>query len=202
MAALSWIADVAGMGLRKRPEPQIAPRPARELRVVLTPAQKAMRIRDRYIAVRFPGFPRNGRDLADVPAVLKAAAIYFNDGRHALAKELLAIASESHDGAEALWLARLELAFLMRDTEGFRESARRFRARHPASDAWPTLVALGWELGILHACRPEMPGSPLATDSRVDLPGWLPHPDARAAQFRVCMMSLPAPAPASVTEAA
>lgn len=101
------------------------------------------RIRDRYIAARFPGIARQGSDLADVGAVIKAARLHFEEEQVGLALELLELAAQEAPHEEALWLARLEILFLARDRHAFVAAARTFRAAHPTSTEWPEVERLG-----------------------------------------------------------
>ena len=101
------------------------------------------RIRDRYIAARFPGIARQGSDLADAGAVIKAARLHFEEDQVGLALELLELAAQEAPHEEALWLARLEILFLARDRHAFVAAARTFRAAHPTSTEWPEVERLG-----------------------------------------------------------
>jgi hypothetical protein len=122
---------------------------AREDARTLEPRRR--KLRDRYIAARFPGIARSGADLADSAAVVESARLLFEDGRVALALELLLLAAEeSRDAAPAL--ARLEILFLQRDAAGFVAGARAFRAEHQGHEAWEEVTRLG---------RAIAPGDPL-----------------------------------------
>ncbi len=104
---------------------------------------RCRRIRDRYIGARFPGVARSAADLESPDRVVKAARLYFEDGQVDTALELLDIAIEQDSRAEALWLAQLEIVFLGRNPARFVETARAFRALHPASEAWTEVARLG-----------------------------------------------------------
>jgi hypothetical protein len=155
----------------------------------ISPALRAMQARDRYIHARFPGFPRSARDLADVPAVLKAAAIYFDDGLVELARELLWMASESHGGAEALWLARLELAFLARDCEDYATCEGQFLERYPFTQHFGAVRQLGDDLANEAQCWTPPKG-------------WLRHSNPSAACLRACLLSAPVIAHPAMQKAA
>jgi hypothetical protein len=101
------------------------------------------KLRDRYIAARYPGVAHCGADLAHSATVVEAARHLFEDSRPRLALELLQLAMEEspHDAAPAL--AHLEFHFLMRDCAGFTEAARLFRAAHPKHEAWDEICRLG-----------------------------------------------------------
>lgn len=106
-----------------------------------TPARR--RVRDRYIAARFPGLARCSADLANAPAVVNAARMHFEDGEPSLALELLDLAVEEAPQQSALWLARLEILFLLRDRDAFVAAARAFREVHRFSEAWEEVERLG-----------------------------------------------------------
>ena len=104
---------------------------------------RCRRIRDRYIGARFPGVARSAADLENPDRVVKSARLYFEDGQADMALELLDVAIEQDSRAEPLWLAQLEILFLIRDSQRFIETARAFRAMHPASEAWDEITRLG-----------------------------------------------------------
>jgi hypothetical protein len=104
---------------------------------------RCRRIRDRYIGARFAGVARGVADLENADRVVKAARLYFEDGQSETALELLDMAIEQNSRAEALWLAQLEILFLIRDSQRFAEAARAFHALHPASEAWDEVARLG-----------------------------------------------------------
>lgn len=104
---------------------------------------RCRRIRDRYIGARFPGVARSAADLEKPDRVVKSARLYFEDGQTETALELLDVAIEQDSRAEALWLAQLEILFLSRNCVRFVETARAFRAMHPASEAWEEIARLG-----------------------------------------------------------
>lgn len=102
------------------------------------------KIRDRYIAARFPGIAKCGADLADEEALIRSARLMFEDDRAADAVELLELALEEYPQRTAAWLARLEILYLTRDALGFAEAASAFRQRHGAqSEAWQEICRLG-----------------------------------------------------------
>jgi len=104
---------------------------------------RCRRIRDRYIGARFPGVARSAADLENAGRVVKSARLYFEDGQADTALELLDVAIEQDSRAEPLWLAQLEILFLIRNSQRFVEAARAFRALHPASEAWQEVTRLG-----------------------------------------------------------
>ena len=136
------------------------------------------KMRDRYIAARFPGVAHSGADLADSGTVIEAARHWFEDARPALAFELLQLAIEEAPQDPAPALARIELRFLMRDAAGFVQAARAFRAAHPKHEAWEEVCRLG------RAIAPQDPlfGTPGAARAHEHygpwphLPNWIQAP--------------------------
>jgi hypothetical protein len=117
------------------------------------------RIRDRYLAVRFPGAPHTDEELRDSTAVIKAARLYFEDGDVARACELLEFACEANAADEMPWLAHLEILFLKRKGHEFAELAHRFHQHFPASGRWPEILRLGLRLApqnrLFHGAHPR-----------------------------------------------
>ena len=102
------------------------------------------KIRDRYIAARFPGIAKCGADLADEQAIVRAARLMFEDDRAGDAVELLELALEEYPQRTASWLARLEILYLTHDALGFTEAASAFRQRHGAQpETWAEICRLG-----------------------------------------------------------
>ena len=104
---------------------------------------RCRKIRERYVAARFPGVTRTLADLQLSDRVVKAARLYFEDEQPELAIELLEIAAQEAPHESPIWLARLEILFLMRDGERFVDAARAFRYAHAAHEAWPEVERLG-----------------------------------------------------------
>jgi hypothetical protein len=117
------------------------------------------RIRDRYLAVRFPGAPHTDEDLRDSAGVIKSARLYFEDGDIDRACELLEFAGEVNHADESPWLAHLEILFLKRRGHAFAELAHRFHVRFPASGRWPEILRLGLRLApqnrLFHGAHPR-----------------------------------------------
>lgn len=117
------------------------------------------RIRDRYLAVRFPGAPHTDEDLQDSAGVIKSARLYFEDGDVDRACELLEFAGEVNRTDESPWLAHLEILFLKRRGHAFAELAHRFHVRFPASGRWPEILRLGLRLApqnrLFHGAHPR-----------------------------------------------
>jgi hypothetical protein len=102
------------------------------------------KIRDRYIAARFPGIAKSAADLTDEEEVIRAARLLFEDERADDAIELLELAIEERPASTGAWLARLEILYLVRDAGAFAESARAFRARHGGdTQSWNEICRLG-----------------------------------------------------------
>ena len=104
---------------------------------------RCRKIRDRYISARFPTVARSAADLDQGERMIKAARLYFEEDRAEAALELLELSIEQNPCAEAVWLAELEIAFLVRDAQRFVECARAFRVAHPGCSAWPEVTRLG-----------------------------------------------------------
>ena len=136
------------------------------------------KMRDRYIAARFPGVAHSGADLADSATVIEAARQWFEDARPALAFELLQLAIEESPQDPAPALARIELRFLLRDAAGFVEAARAFRAAHPKHEAWEEVCRLGRAIAPKEALF-GIPGAARAHEHYgpwPHLPNWIQAP--------------------------
>jgi hypothetical protein len=153
------------------------------------------KIRDRYIAVRFEGVARSGADLEDAPRVIKASRLAFEEGHPERALELLELAIEQKPFEISLWLAELEMSFLLRDAGRFVDSARAFRAAHPAAGQWAEIERLG------RALAPDEPLFGARQGPRAHehygpwphLPNWIQAPwdltaEVSAADFRRAML--------------
>jgi len=101
------------------------------------------KIRDRYIAARFPCTARSSIDLENVEHMIKAARLFFEEDQPDRAMELLTLAIEQCPRSEALRLAQIEIAFLMRDAEAFAVLGLEFRRTHPESKDWDVIARLG-----------------------------------------------------------
>jgi len=139
---------------------------------------KRRKIRDRYIGIRFAGVAHSAEDLEDTPRVIKAARLAFEEGLVDTALELLELAIEQSGREPALWLAELEILFLMRDAPQFVASARAFRHAFPKSAEWPEVSRLG------RALAPDEPLFGARQGERrherygpwPDLPNWIRAP--------------------------
>jgi hypothetical protein len=100
-------------------------------------------VRDHYIADRFPGLMECGEDLQEVARVIGGARLYFDEGKTDRALELLDLAIEQSPFDEPLRLARLEIAFLLRDGPLYTAIATEFHRVCGASPAWREVSRLG-----------------------------------------------------------
>ena len=100
-------------------------------------------VRDHYIADRFPGLMKCGEDLEDAALVIGGARLYFDEGKTDRALELLDLAIEQSPFNEPLRLARLEIAFLLRDGPLYTAIATEFHRVCSASPAWREVSRLG-----------------------------------------------------------
>lgn len=167
------------------------------------------RIRDRYIAARFPGAMRNAKDLASPLKVIEAARLYFEEGASDCAHELLEMAIEVSPHHTPLALAQIEIAFLGRDGPRLLHSARRLHEAQPQCPQWADVQRLGCAL---------LPGESLfgeASEARdhehygpwPDTPNWIGASwdltgDVRAAEFHQAMTRGPPPSPIEFRTAA
>lgn len=126
LAALEWDAPRAGMRATG-----------------ITLDTQSARIRDRYIAARFPGVLRGSDDLREIEHVIKVARHYFEEGHLENAAELFALALEQAPAEPTLRLAQLEIAYLARDAGLFTRLARELRATIPVLPEWDEVVRLG-----------------------------------------------------------
>ena len=115
------------------------------------PMARAPEVRDRYIADRFPGVAKCGLDLEKVPRVIAAARHYFDEGKTDRALELLDLAIQQSPFDEPLRLARLEVAYLLRDALLFTELAREFYLVRGLGLAWCEITRLGRALAPAEA---------------------------------------------------
>ena len=120
------------------------------------------RLRDRYIAARFPGIAARSADLERVDDVIRWARLCFEEEKYDQAEELLDLAIDQSPHDESLRLAQLEIAFLRRDARAFTAFAAELRRTHPQSRNWAEVARLG---------RAIDPGEPMFVAG----PGSRPH---------------------------
>ena len=134
------------------------------------------KLRDRYIAIRFPGVARSSSDLRDAARVIKGVRLYFGEQKLARAEELLDLAIGQAGSPKLLRLARLELAYLRRDAAAFTAFARDFRGAHPDALEWLEITRLGRALTPDEASLFGDAQGARAQDSYgpwPDMPNWL-----------------------------
>lgn len=158
------------------------------------PSAGQVRIRDRYIAARFPGAMRNASDLASPLKVIDVARHYFEEGESDCAHELLEMAIEVSPRHTPLRLAQIEIAFLGRDGQRMLLAARGLHEALPQCPQWPDVQRLGWALLPGEGLFGEAPG---ARDHEhygpwPDTPNWIGASwdltgDVRAADFHHAM---------------
>jgi hypothetical protein len=100
-------------------------------------------VRDNYIADRFPGVAQSGGDLEQIALVIGSARLYFDEGKTDRALELLDLAIQQCPFDEPLRLARLEIAFLLRDAALYTDLAEEFHRIRGAGLAWTEVARLG-----------------------------------------------------------
>lgn len=146
----SWHDDPAtidGSSLTvRKPAPTIT-RAARQQPLVesnpRTYDEKRRKIRDRYIGIRFAGIIRSAEDLENAPRIIRAARAAFEEDHAETALELLELAIEQNVHEKSLWLADLEIAFLVRNAHRFVASARAFRLQFADAAEWNEIARLG-----------------------------------------------------------
>lgn len=191
---LTWQPSAGAARTAAVPAPQSAPAPkAAAAPFLADPA--ARRIRDRYISARFGGIAKTGKDLEDATRVIKAARLYFEDEHNLKAVELLEMAVEQHPEVESLWLALLEILFLLRDATHFVATAEAYRGRYAQSSQWNDVTRLGDALAPGHVL---FGGASSVVDPGrhygpwPDLPNWIQAPwdltaEVVAADFHTLM---------------
>jgi hypothetical protein len=156
-------------------------------------AQRA-KMRGRYLAARFPGVARSAADLLESERIIHSARLYFEDRKSDRAIELLDLAIAQCPADESLALARLEIAFLIRDAVLYVALAGAFRAAHASSPQWAEVARLGRALAPQEAMFGTSEG-PRDTDHYgpwPDMPNWIHAPwdltaEVRATEFHQAM---------------
>ncbi|HSW82117.1 MAG TPA: hypothetical protein VLH12_01495 [Usitatibacter sp.] len=197
---------------RPRPRPSTiaaAPAPVAKARIEESPASSALdwdvpvvdiqdvqraKIRGRYLAARFPGVARSAADLLESERIIHSARLYFEDRKSDRAIELLDLAIAQCPADPSLSLARLEIAFLIRDAVLYVALAGAFRAAHPSSPQWPEVARLGRTIAPQEAMFGASEG-PRDTDHYgpwPDMPNWIQAPwdltaEVRATEFHQAM---------------
>ena len=154
----------------------------------------AASIRDAYIRARFPGVAYCAEDLGETERVIRAARLYFDESHKTKANELLDLAIGLFPGREDTWLARLELAYLQRNSQDFCDVARALRHVHPASLAWDAINQLGLRLNPDdRTFGPKPSGEASHYGPWPDTPNWIQASwdltsEVRAADFHNAML--------------
>jgi hypothetical protein len=104
------------------------------------------RLHDRYVISRFPVISDPRQDLRDVERIIRYSRELFDDEQPRRAIELLRLAIEEDQSQRALWLALIELCFLVRDSTRFSELILAFSAEFALDLELPTLGAMRREL--------------------------------------------------------
>jgi len=202
----------APVRVRPAAPPPPPPRPAANWRAAARPPRPEAsdvarrRIRDRYLAVRFPGAPHTDEDLRDIAGVIKSARLYFEDGDLERACELLEFACDVNRAEESPWLAHLEILFLKRKGHEFAELAHRFHQRFPNSGRWPEILRLGLRLApqnrLFHGAHPHEADIDAHYGAWPQVQNWIQAPfdltgDVLAAEFHARMRGSDVAAPIS-----
>ncbi len=176
-------------------------------REILQPSEAMRhRIRERYLAVRFPGAPHSEPELRDIPNVIKSARLYFEDGDIDRASELLECAADVNAQDEAPWLAHLEILYLKRKGRPFTVLAKRFHQRFPASARWTEILRLGLRLDpdepLYHDVSPQAASVDEHYGAWPQVQNWIQAPfdltgDVLAAEFHAKMRGGEVAAPIS-----
>lgn len=146
LATLEWESDAGAL-------PQAVPAPVRPGDATEDSDDPATydalrrRIRDRYIGVRFAGLARSSADLQDARRLIKAARLAFEEEHVESAIELLDLGLQQNARQPMLWLAKLEILFLVRAASRYIECARGFHAAFPDRPQWSDVMRLGRLLG-------------------------------------------------------
>jgi hypothetical protein len=123
------------------------------------------RLHDRYVMSRFPAFSDPRQDLRDVDRVIRYSRELFDDEQPRRAIELLRLAIEEDQSQRTLWLALIELCFLVRDATRFTELILAFSVEFALDVELPTLGAMRRDL---------MPHDAAITNAPklLELPNW------------------------------
>lgn len=187
LPTLEWDAPVASRGVTREPTAARPVPAAREAGLTKTAKSAAAvaadpmrsRIRDRYIAVRFPGLP-SGVHAQDPSTFVKVARLYFEDDDAERSIELLQYATDVLPAEEKLWLARLEILFLRRQADAFVTVARQFHERFPHSGAWGEVARLGYRFApremLFAAGRPSDQPMDAHYGAWPESPNWIEAP--------------------------
>ena len=129
------------------------------------------RLHDRYVISRFPAFSDPRQDFRDADRVIRYSRELFDDEQPRRAIELLRLAIEEDQSQRALWLALIELCFLVRDATRFTELILAFSVEFALDVEVPTLSAMRRDL---------LPQDPAMANAPklLELPNWSVPPDS------------------------
>jgi hypothetical protein len=131
-------------------------------------------LRRRYIQERFPELANRTISMSDTDSIVKGARLFYEDGAHSRAIELLTVAIEERGDEVKLWLALFEIYRLDEMNAEFAELAERFRSRHGASKFWKKIQLIGREIDAQNPLyRDDAPGDGVENirDSVTQRPG-------------------------------
>jgi hypothetical protein len=154
------------------------------------------KVRDRYIAARFPGVLHASSDLLENEAVIDAARHYFEEDRLDDAAELFTLAIEQSPQSLPLRLAQIEIAFLSRDAALFTELARPLREIDPPVPQWNDVARLGRAL-VPNEPLFGLPGAESLTSRKgpwPEMPNWIHAswdltPEVLSAEFHRALLA-------------
>ena len=142
-----------------------------------SPDEWQARLRDRYIAARFPGLMKGVEGLREVEQVINVARLYFEESKLDRAHELIELAVAEMPADKSLRLAGLELAFLCGDPAHFTELARAFQAAIAGAPEWNEVCRLGRALSPAEPLFGAAPGAAAHSHSHYgpwpDTPNWI-----------------------------
>ena len=131
------------------------------------------RLHDRYVISRFPAFSDPRQHLRDTDRVIRYSRELFDDEQPRRAIELLRLAIEEDQSQRGLWLALIELCFLVRDATRFSELILAFSVEFALDSELPTLGAMRRDLTPHDSATTNAP-------KLLDLPNWsVPHDGAK-----------------------
>lgn len=104
------------------------------------------RMRDRYIAQRFPQIAEPHIALKKTQEVLHWARQFLDDDRPQMAEELMQLALQEDILQREPWLFLIEAAFLREERSRFNDLTAEFKQRFPGDAALPSMDAMGKEL--------------------------------------------------------
>jgi hypothetical protein len=113
-------------------------------KAIREPAQR--RMRDRYIAQRFPQISEPNIALKRTDVVLNWARQFLDDDRPQMAEELMQLALQEDVKQREPWLFLIEVAYLRREVSRFDELSAEFKSLFANDVAAPVIDAMGKDL--------------------------------------------------------